>query len=166
MVVNQFKMDAVKVGKGTYGNLFVVTRDYQDVQLIIGSYCSIAGGVKFLLSGNHQYGIISTYPYELLLLNNPDAGIAVAKGNIEVGDDVWIGENAIICSGVKIGQGAIVAAGAVVAKNVEPYAIVGGNPAKVIKYRFSENIRNKLSQMNVEQLFKQISEKEISTYCI
>lgn len=159
VAVNQFKMDAVKVGKGTYGNLFVVTRDYQDVQLIMGSYCSIAGGVKFLLSGNHQYDIISTYPYELLLLNNPDAGIAVAKGNIEVGDDVWIGENAIICSGVKIGQGAIVAAGAVVTKDVEPYAIVGGNPAKVIKYRFSENIRNKLSQMNVEQLFKQISEK-------
>lgn len=58
-----------------------------------------------------------------------------------MGDDVWIGENAIVCSGVTIGQGAIVAAGAIVTKDIEPYAIVGGNPAKVIKYRFNENIR-------------------------
>lgn len=75
-----FKMDAVQVGKGTYGNLFVVTRDYQNVKLFIGNYCSIADGVKFLLSGNHQYDIISTYPYELLVLNSNEAGIAVAKG--------------------------------------------------------------------------------------
>jgi len=73
-------MDAVQVGKGTYGNLFVVTRDYQNVKLFIGNYCSIADGVKFLLSGNHQYDIISTYPYELLVLNSNEAGIAVAKG--------------------------------------------------------------------------------------
>ena len=88
-----FKMDAVQVGKGTYGNLFVVTRDYQNVKLFIGNYCSIADGVKFLLSGNHQYDIISTYPYELLA-------------------------DAIICSGVTIGQGAIVAAGAIITKDV------------------------------------------------
>ena len=87
--VTKFKMDAVKVGKGTYGKLFVVTRDYQNVKLSIGNYCSIAGGVKFLLSGNHQYDIISTYPYELLILNSHEAGIAVAKGDIVVGDDVW-----------------------------------------------------------------------------
>lgn len=159
VAVNQFKMDAVKVGKGTYGNLFVVTRDYQDVKLIIGSYCSIAGGVKFLLSGNHQYDIFSTYPYELLILKNLSAGIAVAKGNIEVGDDVWIGENAIICSGVKIGQGAIIAAGAVVTKDVEPYAIVGGDPAKIIKYRFSESIRKRLSQLDINELFEKMRQK-------
>lgn len=161
---NRFKIDAVTVGKGTYGSLFVVTRDYQNVRLIIGSYCSIAGGVKFLLSGNHQYDIISTYPYELLLLNNPNAGIAVAKGNIEVGDDVWIGENAIICSGVKIGQGAIVAAGAVVTKNVAPYSIVGGNPARVIKYRFSENIREKLVKVNIEDVFEKAKRNNDFSY--
>lgn len=103
MVANHFNMDAVQVGKASYGLLYVVTRNYQNVKLIIGDYCSLAGGVKFLLSGNHQYDIVSTYPYELLLMNDPAAGIAVAKGNIEVGDDVWIGENAIICSGVTIG---------------------------------------------------------------
>lgn len=152
--VTKFKMDAVKVGKGTYGKLFVVTRDYQNVKLSIGNYCSIAGGVKFLLSGNHQYDIISTYPYELLILNSHEAGIAVAKGDIVVGDDVWIGENAIVCSGVTIGQGAIVAAGAIVTKDIEPYAIVGGNPAKVIKYRFNENIRKKLIQINIGEVFE------------
>ena len=151
-----FKMDAVQVGKGTYGNLFVVTRDYQNVKLFIGNYCSIADGVKFLLSGNHQYDIISTYPYELLVLNSNEAGIAVAKGDIVVGDDVWIGADAIICSGVTIGQGAIVAAGAIITKDVEPYAIVGGNPAKVIKYRFSESIRRKLVQINIEDVFEKV----------
>ena len=126
-----FKMDAVQVGKGTYG-------------------------MKFLLSGNHQYDIISTYPYELLVLNSNEAGIAVAKGDIVVGDDVWIGADAIICSGVTIGQGAIVAAGAIITKDVEPYAIVGGNPAKVIKYRFSESIRRKLVQINIEDVFEKV----------
>lgn len=153
-----FKMDAVEVGKGTYGKLNVVTREYQDVKLVIGNYCSIADGVKFLLSGNHQYDIYSTYPYELLILKDKNAGIAIAKGNIIVEDDVWIGANAIVCSGVKIGQGAIVAAGAIVTKDIEPYAIVGGNPAKLIKYRFNENIRKKLVATNVEKVFEKIKE--------
>lgn len=151
---NHFKADAVVIGKGTYGSLNVVTRDYQNVKLIIGNYCSIADGVKFLLSGNHQYDIVSTYPYELLMLGRKDAGIAVAKGNIIIGDDVWIGANAIICSGVTVGQGAIVAAGGVVTKDVEPYAIVGGNPARVIKYRFNENIRKKLGSIKLESVFE------------
>lgn len=88
------------------------------------------------------------------MLNDSKAGIAVAKGNIVVEDDVWIGENAIISSGVKIGQGAIVAAGAVVTKDVEPYAIVGGNPAKIIKFRFNENIREKLMKMNLDEILE------------
>lgn len=154
--VNHFKIDAVVVGKGTYGRLNVVSRNYQNVKLVIGNYCSIADGVKFLLSGNHQYDIFSTYPYELMVLRNPKAGIAIAKGDIKVSDDVWIGANAIICSGVSIGQGAIIAAGAIVTKDVEPYAIVGGNPAKVIKYRFQENIRKNLMNIDVEAVFEKV----------
>ena len=153
---NHFKIDAVKVGKGTYGKLNVVSRDYQNVKLVIGNYCSIADGVKFLLSGNHQYDIFSTYPYELLILNNKKAGIAIPKGDILIGDDVWIGANAIICSGIHIGQGAIIAAGAVVTKDVEPYAIVGGSPAKIIKYRFNENIRLKLMHTDIASVFEEV----------
>jgi serine acetyltransferase len=86
---------------------------------------------------------------------------AGSKGDIVIGDDVWIGTNAIICSGVKIGQGVIVAAGAVITKDVEPYAIAGGNPAKVIKYRFDEELREKLVKVNVCQLFNSFTKTDI-----
>ena len=81
-----------------------------------------------------------------------------------VQDDVWIGANSIICSGVRIGQGAIVAAGAVVTKDVEPYAIVGGNPAKVIKYCFPENIRTKLLGVNIANLFDKLNKNNINLF--
>ena len=87
---------------------------------------------------------------------------AGTKGSIIVKDDVWIGTNAIICSGVTIGQGAIIAAGAVVTKDVAPYAIVGGNPAKVIKYRFDEEIRNKLLSIDIVELFDGFVNDDIS----
>lgn len=157
--VRRFNPDFVQVGKGTYGSLYVVTRDYQNVRLIIGNWCSIAAGVKFLLSGNHRYDILSTYPYEQLIAGKPSderTGIAEAKGNIVVQDDVWIGENAIICSGVTLGKGSIIAAGAVVTKDVDPYAIVGGNPAHFIKYRFDEPIRRKLLAIDLDKVFEKV----------
>lgn len=157
--VRKFNPDFVDVGKGTYGALYVITRDYQDVRLIIGNWCSIATGVKFLLSGNHRYEILSTYPYEQLIAGKPSderTGIAVSKGNIVVQDDVWIGENAIICSGVTLGKGSIVAAGAVVTKDVEPYAIVGGNPAHFIKYRFDEPVRRRLLTIDISEVFEKV----------
>lgn len=83
-------------------------------------------------------------------------GIAVSKGNIVVQDDVWIGENAIICSGVTLGKGSIVAAGAVVTKDVEPYAIVGGNPAHFIKYRFDEPVRRRLLTIDISEVFEKV----------
>jgi len=141
--------------------LHVVDFTPEDVKLVIGSYCSIAEGVQFLLGGEHEVHTISTYPFKVKVFGyTSEAG---TKGSIIVKDDVWIGTNAIICSGVTIGQGAIIAAGAVVTKDVAPYAIVGGNPAKVIKYRFDEGIRQRLAQINVATLFDIFTVEHLSS---
>lgn len=150
-MVNDFRFEKVSVEKKSYGNLYVIDFSPSDTKLKIGAYCSIAGGVKFLLGGEHNTNTVSTYPFKVKCFGEErEAG---SKGDIVVEDDVWIGENALICSGVTIRQGAVVAAGAVVTKDVEPYAIVGGNPARLIKYRLDENLRNKLLGANVEKLF-------------
>lgn len=89
-----------------------------------------------------------------------DGGLdATSKGDILVGDDVWIGYRSTILSGVEIGQGAIIAAGSVVTKNVPPYAVVGGNPARVIRFRFSERIISKLMDLDFSLLSKEAAEK-------
>lgn len=113
-------------------------------QLIIGKYCSIACGAKFLFtSANHTLQSLSTYPFPLFWeeygLSQKDVTRAWDnKGDIVIGNDVWIGYEAVILSGVQIGNGAIIGTRAVVTKDVEPYTIVGGVPAKPIKKRFNE----------------------------
>lgn len=151
LIMNYCDLSKVVVGKKTYGEIHVTDYSPADTKLYIGSYCSIAPGVQFLLGGEHQLYSISTYPFKVLSFG--ESREAGSKGNIVVKDDVWIGTNAIICSGVTIGQGAIVAAGAVVTKDVEPYAIVGGNPAKLIKYRIDRNLIKKMMDIDVEKLF-------------
>ena len=149
--VNIFRFEKVSVGKKTYGALNVTDFSPANTMLKIGNYCSISPGVQFLLGGEHQINSISTFPFKVKCFGfEYEAG---SKGDIIVGDDVWIGTNAIICSGVNIGQGAIVAAGSVVTKSVEPYAIVGGNPAKLIRYRFEERIRLKLLSIDIVKIF-------------
>lgn len=113
-------------------------------KLQIGKFCSIACGVKFLFnSANHTLSSLSTYPFPLFFeewgLEKKDVTKAWDnKGNIIIGNDVWIGYEAVILAGVTIGDGAIIGTRAVVTKNVPPYTIVGGVPAKPIKKRFSE----------------------------
>ena len=151
VLMNSCDMNRIVVGKKTYGQLYVTDFSVANTKLRIGSYCSIAPGVQFLLGGEHQLHSISTYPFKVKCWGaKREAG---SKGDIVVQDDVWIGTNAIICSGVTLGQGAVVAAGAVVTKDVEPYAIVGGNPARLIKWRFSENCRKTLCETDVVKLF-------------
>lgn len=134
---NIFPINRVKAGKATYGEIYALIHD-EETEIFIGHYNSIASGVKFIAGSDHYLSNISTYPFKSNILQMGMEG--QTKGNIYVGDDVWIGESAIILSGVTIGQGAVIAAGAVVASDVSPYAIVGGVPAKLIKYRFSEPV--------------------------
>ena len=159
-IMNFCDLSKVIVGKKTYGELHVTDFSPADTKLYIGSYCSIAPNVRFLLGGEHQIKSISTYPFKVLSFG--EVREAGSKGDIVVKDDVWIGEGAIICSGVKIGQGAIVAAGAVVTKDVEPYAIVGGNPARVIKYRFDEKLRQRLCETDIVKLFISFSKDNMT----
>ncbi|MBD2664788.1 chloramphenicol O-acetyltransferase [Richelia sinica FACHB-800] len=128
-----------------------VLYNYGSDRLIIGKFCAIATHVKFIMNGaNHKLDGISTYPFPIFghgwesamteLLNLP------SKGDIIIGNDVWIGYDALIMPGVKIGDGAVIAARSVVVKDVPPYTIVGGNPAVVIKQRFSD--------IEIEELLK------------
>lgn len=119
-------------------------------RLIIGKYCSIGSGAVFMMAGNqgHRSDWVSTFPFYYQANIFKDAKNPYKKmGNTTIGHDVWIGSEAMIMPGVTIGSGAVIAARAVVTKNVEPYAVVGGNPAEVIKYRFSEHEIEKLLEM-------------------
>jgi len=118
-------------------------------KLLIGKYCAIAPGVTFIMNGaNHKMNGFSTYPFNLFGNGwekyTPTLNDLPFKGNTVIGNDVWIGMDATIMPGVTVGDGAIIAAKSVVTKNIEPYTIAGGNPAKLIKKRFSEIIIEKL----------------------
>lgn len=132
------------IGDYTYGNFKVISWD-DKTKLKIGKFCSIAEGVKFLLGGEHRSDFVTTYPFNALLENfKYIEGHPHTKGDIIIGNDVWIGSDAKILSGVKIGDGAIIGANSLVTKDVPPYSIVGGTPAKFIKYRFSDEIIEKM----------------------
>lgn len=130
------------IGDYTYGKPIV--HDWGDGgNLIIGKYSSIAQNVNILLGGNHRLDWITTYPFHSVDTNawagaKSLKGDRSSKGDVKIGNDVWIGMNVLITSGVTIHDGAVVAAGAVVTKDVAPYAVVGGNPARLIKKRFTD----------------------------
>lgn len=141
------KNGGISVGNKTYGKLNINYTGNKNERLYIGDYCSISTTCLFILGGEHDYKCVSTYPF-LSKIGGYETEV-LSKGPIEVDDDVWIGDNAIILSGVHLGKGSIIAAGSVVTHDVDPYAIVGGNPAKVIKYRFTETIISKLLELNL-----------------
>ena len=123
--------------------------DFIGDKLIIGKFCAIAKDVTFIMNGaNHKSTGFSTYPF--FIFGNgweksaPQPGDLPFKGNTEIGNDVWIGYNTTIMPGVKIGSGAIIASKSVVTNDVPAYAVVGGNPAKIIKQRFDDKTINAL----------------------
>ena len=125
--------------------------DFIGDKLIIGKFCMIASDVTFIMNGaNHLSDAISTYPFAIFgsdWSNAMEGKQYPTKGNTIIGNDVWIGYGATIMSGVTVGDGAIIATKAVVTKDVAPYSIVGGNPAKEIRKRFSEKEIKKLLEM-------------------
>ena len=143
---NDFVNDPVDFEKNNVLYHYPINGD----RLVIGSFCSIACGARFVFtSANHTMTSLSTYPFPLFFeeWGTPISEVAESwdnKGDIVIGNDVWIGYEAVIMSGVKIGDGAIIGTRAVVTKDVEPYTIVGGIPAKSIRKRYSQDIITQL----------------------
>ena len=148
-IYNDFVNDPTEFGRNNVLYHYPINHD----KLIIGKFCSIACGAKFLFnSANHTLSSLSTYPFPLFFeawdLEKRDVTDAWDnKGDIVVGNDVWIGYEAVILAGVTIGDGAIVGTRAVVTKDVPPYMIVGGIPAKPIRKRFSNETIHALLKM-------------------
>jgi len=135
----------IEVGEFTYGHEGLRVESYGSKnRVVIGKYCSIARDVKIFLGGNHRTDWISTYPFghinQDLLGAEMFPGHPSSKGDVVIGNDVWIGAGSTIMSGITIGSGAAIAANSHVVKDVPNYAIVGGNPAKVIGDRFPKDI--------------------------
>lgn len=138
---------AHKIGRGTYGNPQVLSwRD--GTALEIGSFCSISDSVTIMLGGEHRTDWVTTYPFSKLF---PEAGgfrgHPHTKGDVVIGNDVWIGYGALILSGVRIGNGAVVAARSVVRGEVKPYSIVAGNPSRHVMFRFDQATVNSLEEI-------------------
>lgn len=138
-----------EVGRYSYGVPKI--RDYGEFgALKIGAFCSFAPDVFILIGGNHRINWVSTYPFTAADKKwdyYPNKSFSFGKGDIIIGNDVWMGTNATILSGITIGDGAVIGAFAVVTKNVPPYAVAVGNPAEVKKYRFSEDIIKELLEI-------------------
>lgn len=160
----EFPLKVVSVGKGSYGMLHIQCLFENDNEkLSIGNYVSIAPGVQFLLGVNHQTKTITTYPLYSRLIE-PSERDSIGNGGIIIEDEVWIGTNALIMSGVTIGKGAIIGAGAVVTKSVPAYAIVGGVPAKILKYKFNTEIIDVIKNINIKDFNQEFLIKNIELF--
>jgi acetyltransferase-like isoleucine patch superfamily enzyme len=143
-------LSKVSVGRRTYGAINAWHWGHADEGLHIGHFCSIGAGVEFILGGNHAMDCFSTFPWKVKYLGQERE--ALTKGSIVVGDDVWIGNRATILSGSQIGQGAVIGACAVVSGVVPPYAVMAGNPARVVRFRFPPGVITELLKVNYGDL--------------
>lgn len=132
-------------GVGSYGLPKVHDWD-EGATLRIGAYCSIALNVQIMLGGHHHSEWLTTYPFSSMVPGDIPP-CSFSRGDVVIGNDVWLCANTIVLSGVTIGDGAIVSAGSVVTKDVEPYSIVAGNPACHVRWRFDESTRDALLEI-------------------
>lgn len=146
---NRISLENITFGKYSYGAPTILRYGNTGEGLEIGNYVSIANNVTFLLGGEHNLETFTTYPLKGMILDREER-MVTQKTIIE--DDVWIGYGVKILSGVKIGQGAVIGAGAVVVRDLEPYGIYGGVPAKLIRYRFSKELRDKLLKLDLSKI--------------
>lgn len=135
------------IGNWTYGRPEIISWG-DTTTMTIGRFVSIASGVKILLGGEHNIDWVTVYPFNIMLESaNSFSGHPKSKGDVVIGNDVWIGREVLILSGVNIGNGAVIGARAIVTKDVAPYSVVAGNPARHIKFRFDESTINDLQSI-------------------
>lgn len=149
---NAFPPAVVTVGQGTYGELHVMSYYPDTERLTIGNYVSLAPGVHFILGGNHQVHTLFPFPIRSRIIGGHCEEDAATRGPIVVEDEAWIGYGATVLSGVTIGKGAIVGAQAVVTKDVPPYAIVAGNPARFVKWRLPEQVIGRVAGISLNDI--------------
>lgn len=141
----------VTVGPHTYAYALprIKTFTHDDTRLTIGDYCSLSSESVILLGGKHAVDAATTYPHRLLwkMEGAGEDGFPTRTGDSFIGSDVWLCDGSIVLSGIRIGHGAIIGAGSVVTKDVPDFAIVGGNPAKLIRYRFPEEQRRAMLEI-------------------
>ncbi len=131
----------------TYGKIYFLCWKSTDF-IKIGKFCSIASDVHIFGGGEHNKDLISTYPFKKFFAGVDLDPVLATKGSTSIGNDVWIGMSATVLSGVTICDGAVVGAGSVVTRSVPPYAVVAGNPAKIVKYRFTNTQIEKLLKIH------------------
>lgn len=137
-----------RFGRGTYDDDLKILDWGEGARLHVGQFCSIASGVRIILGGNHRVDWVTTYPFTHFRDAWPSAagisGHPATRGDVVIGNDVWLAFGATILSGVTIGDGAVIGAHAVVSRDVPPYAVVVGNPAQVVRRRFEQAVIDRL----------------------
>jgi acetyltransferase-like isoleucine patch superfamily enzyme len=133
-----------------YGKINVIRTGEKGVDFHQGSFCSVAENVKAYLGGHHRTDYVTTFPFGSIcsdIFGNTRYGHPARRGNIIIWNDVWIGDDVKIMSNIVIGNGAVLGSSSVVTKDVDDYAIVAGNPARFIRYRFPEHVRKELTDI-------------------
>lgn len=148
--VNRFNRRKVRVGRFSYGPIEVYEYGALEESLAIGALVSIGPNVRFLLGGNHYYHGFTTFPLRAKILHLESE--AVSRGPIRVEDDVWIGMGTVILSGVTIGKGSVIGAYSVVSRDIPPFSIAVGSPARIIKARFPPEVQEALLALDYSRL--------------